>query len=62
MSLFVVIKGGIESNEMVNEGIDRLLHDWQLKFNMIGWSGGFIQVTDCISFENVSPHFTIGDL
>jgi len=44
MSLFVVIKGGIECNEMVNEGIDRLLHDWQLKFNMIGWSGGFIQV------------------
>mmetsp|Transcript_5442 Transcript_5442/g.7074 ORF Transcript_5442/g.7074 Transcript_5442/m.7074 type:complete len:797 (-) Transcript_5442:209-2599(-) len=43
MSLFVVIKGGIESNEMVNEGIDQLLHNWQLKFNMIGWSGGFIQ-------------------
>ena len=33
----------MECNELINEGIDALLHDWQLKFNMIGWSGGFLQ-------------------
>ena len=29
-------------NELINEGIDSLLHEWQLKFMMIGWSGGFL--------------------
>jgi len=24
------------------QGIDGLLHEWQLKFMMIGWSGGFL--------------------
>ena len=33
---------GVQCNEMINDGVDKLLHDWQLKFNMIGWSGGFI--------------------
>ena len=37
------VQGGIECNEMINEGIDGLLHNWQLKYNMILWGGGFIE-------------------
>lgn len=43
VALFLIIKGGVEVNEMINEGLDSVLHEWQLKFNMIGWSGGFLQ-------------------
>jgi hypothetical protein len=32
-----VVRGGVQCNELINEGIDGLLHDWQLKFNMISW-------------------------
>jgi hypothetical protein len=24
--------------------VDKLLHEWQLKYHMIGWSGGFMNV------------------
>mmetsp|Transcript_69159 Transcript_69159/g.135956 ORF Transcript_69159/g.135956 Transcript_69159/m.135956 type:complete len:616 (+) Transcript_69159:501-2348(+) len=40
--LVKVIMEGIKCNELMNEGVDSLLHNWQLKFTMIGWSGGFI--------------------
>ena len=42
--LVLIIKGGMESNELINEGIDAMLHDWQLRFNMINWLGCFIVV------------------
>jgi len=43
LGLFYVLGMGIECNEAINGGLDGLLHNWQLKFNMIGWSGGFLQ-------------------
>jgi len=46
VSLVVVINAGITCNEMIDGGIDALLHDWQLKFLMIGWSGGFLSETE----------------
>jgi len=42
LSLVYVIMDGLACNEMIDGGIDTLLHDWQLKFLMIGWSGGFL--------------------
>ncbi len=41
--LYFILKLGITCNEKIDGGIDTLLHDWQLKFMMIGWSGGFIR-------------------
>lgn len=41
--LIKTLKGGIECNELIDGGIDSLMHNWQLKFLMIGWSGGFLQ-------------------
>jgi hypothetical protein len=46
LALFLVVRGGVEANEMINEGLDQMLHEWQLKFNMIGWSGGFMQESE----------------
>jgi hypothetical protein len=36
---------GIECNEKLDGGVDKLLLEWQLKYNMIGWSGGFMNVS-----------------
>ena len=41
--LIKTLKGGIECNEIIDGGIDTLMHNWQLRFLMIGWSGGFLQ-------------------
>ena len=46
LGLFVIIKGGIECNDAINGGIDSLLHDWQLRFNTISWSGGFTKTNE----------------
>ena len=56
--MFLVVKGGVEANEMINEGLDSMLHEWQLKFNMIGWSGGFLQVQYLKNKK--SPSFLFG--
>jgi len=32
LALLLVVKGGVECNEMINEGIDSLLHNWQVQF------------------------------
>ena len=46
LGLVVIIKGGIECNKAINGGIDSLLHDWQLRFNTISWSGGFTKTNE----------------
>jgi len=47
VSLSYVISAGLTCNDMIDGGIDSLLHEWQLRFLMIGWSGGFLaKVTD----------------
>jgi len=43
ITLYYVISGGINCNNLIDGGIDTLLHSWQLKFLMVGWSGGFLQ-------------------
>lgn len=44
LGLFAVIKGGIECNDAINDGIDSLLLEWQLRFNTISWSSGFTKI------------------
>ena len=46
LSLTIIVLGGIECNAMVNEGIDGLLRQWQLRYRMIGWAGGFTMLKD----------------
>lgn len=43
ITLYYIISGGINCNNLIDGGIDSLLHSWQLKFMMVGWSGGFLQ-------------------
>lgn len=42
IGLGYVIMSGIDCNDLINFGLNSFLHNWQLKFNMIGWSGGFL--------------------
>lgn len=36
------MQGGVACNIQIDAGIDELLHSWQLRFMMVGFSGGFL--------------------
>ena len=61
LSFYIIIKKAISCNELTNEEIDSMLHEWQLKFNMIGWSGGFIAPSDDGGFDVFIPNDPIGE-